>query len=48
MSRSGLPTSTITLAEAWARVFQGLPLPSTVTRSSPSSSASAPGMNIAA
>src|SRR5512137_399459 len=48
MSRSALPTSTRMLAEACARVFQGLPLPRTVTRSSPSSSPSAPGIYISA
>jgi hypothetical protein len=36
------------LAEAWARVGQGLPLPSTVTRISPSASVSSPGMNSSA
>src|SRR5512137_1449789 len=35
-------------ADAWARVVQGLPLPSTVTRSSPSSSFSSPGMKLSA
>ena len=47
-SRSALPTSTRMLAEAWPRVTQGLPLPSTVTRISPSSSGSSPGTNISA
>jgi hypothetical protein len=47
-SRSGLPTSTRMLAEAWPRVAHGLPLPSTVTRSSPSSNLSSPGINVSA
>jgi len=46
MSRSLLPISTSTLSEDWPRVTHGLPLPSTVTRISPSSSASSPGTNI--
>lgn len=44
----GVTTSTRMLAEAWVRVGHGLPLPSTVTRISPSSSSSSPGMNISA
>jgi hypothetical protein len=36
------------LAEAWPRVTQGLPLPSTVTRISPSSIFSSPGINLSA
>jgi hypothetical protein len=43
-----LPISTSTLAEDWARVTQGLPLPSTVTRISPSTTSSSPGTNISA
>ena len=42
-SFSGLPTSISSEPDAWLRLMKGSPLPRTVTRISPSASASAPG-----